>query len=159
MVPVTVNAPAVIMLLDTWTVLAITVPRNTAPFEEDKAPLVSTVPDVTIEVGFINLAVLSTLILPAPEITSGAKAAVVKVPETFTSSAKMLPKKEAPPEEERLPVMVGAAIVLLDKVTVLSSRTTMPVCPGRVIVQFPIEDFPRNVQTLVPKDESSKKLM
>ena len=81
----------------------MTVPRNTAPFEEDKAPLVSTVPDVTIEVGFINLAVLSTLILTAPEITSGAKDAAVKVPLTFISSAKIFPKNVAPPEEDKVP--------------------------------------------------------
>ena len=37
-VPVTVKAPAVMMLLDAWIVFAMTVPLNTAPPEEDKVP-------------------------------------------------------------------------------------------------------------------------
>ena len=102
-VPVTVKAPAAIMLLDASIVFAITVPLNVAPSEEDKAPLVSIVPDVTIEAAFINLAVLSTLILTAPEIALGAKDAAVKVPLTFISSAKIFPKNVAPPEEDKVP--------------------------------------------------------
>ena len=104
-------------------VFAMTVPRNTAPFEEDKVPLVSTVPDVTIEVGFMNLAVLSTLILTAPEIALGANDVVVKVPLTFTSSAMTFPKNVAPPEDEIVPDNVSAAAFV--KVTV-SPITTGP---------------------------------
>ena len=50
-VPVTVKAPAVIILLDAWMVFAITVPLNTAPAEEDS------VPEHSIDVSLVKVAV------------------------------------------------------------------------------------------------------
>ena len=99
-------------------------------------------------------------------------AANVAAPETF----KVFPRIVAPtackvldaemvvvdmvPPVMAGPVIVGLVSVLLVRVTVLSSRTTMPVCPGSVIVQFPIWDFARNVQTLsLVAPSCSKKLM
>ena len=108
--PVTVSLPAVIMLLDASSVLVITVPRNTAPAEELTVPAVIIEPEAfKAVVAFEEMSGLNILILTLPEIEDGLNVSVVKVPETFTSSAKTLPKKVAPPEEDIVPETVSEA--------------------------------------------------
>ena len=102
----------------------MTVPLNTAPADELIVPAVIIEPDAfKAVVAFEEMSGLNTLILTLPDIEDGLNVAVVKVPDTLTSSAKILPKNDAPPEEDIVPETVKEESFV--KVTV-SPITTGP---------------------------------